>query len=193
MRTGFSQKFSLFGFYTFSSTRNDTDSAYTTPSNPYDLVTEFGRASNDSRHRVTVGGNFTLPWNFRVGSFINAWSGRPFNILTGRDNNNDNSFSDRPAFANVGDPGAIVTSFGVFNPNPTTFDEIIPRNFGQGPGYVSVDINISKTFGFGPPPNNWGRAAVKDKRHSKVINKRTNRARQPARSKPARSKSAGSK
>lgn len=160
VRTAFSQKFTLFGFYTLSSTRNDTDSAYTSPADPYDLVTEFGRASSDSRHRVTVGGNVTLPWNFRLGSFINAYSGRPFNILTGRDNNNDDSFTDRPAFASPGDPGAVVTAFGVFNPNPTTLDEIIPRNFGQGPGYFSVDMNVSKTFGFGPPPNNWGRAAV---------------------------------
>ena len=73
MRTGFSQKLTLFGFYALSSTRNDTDSAYTTPSNPYDLATEFGRASNDSRHRVTVGGSFTLPWNLRVSPFLSAW------------------------------------------------------------------------------------------------------------------------
>jgi hypothetical protein len=86
---------------------------------------------------------------------ISLRSGGPFNITTGRDNNGDNSFSDRPAFAKPGDPGAIATRFGTFNPFPLPGDEIIPRNFGQGPGSVSVNLGISKTFGFGPPPNNF--------------------------------------
>src|SRR5262249_24359128 len=72
-----------------------------------------------------------------------------------RDNNGDNQFSDRPAFAKPGDPGAIVTPFGTFNPLPLTGDQIIPRNFGDGPGAIYVNLGISRTFGFGPPPNNF--------------------------------------
>src|SRR5262249_16256520 len=63
-------------------------------------------------------------------------------------------------FASIGDPGAIVTPFGVFNPDPRPGDVIIPRNFGQGPGFFNVNVSVSKTFGFGPPPVNWGRVAV---------------------------------
>ncbi|HKP85077.1 MAG TPA: carboxypeptidase regulatory-like domain-containing protein [Blastocatellia bacterium] len=160
VRTGFSRTFTLFAGYTLASTRSDTDSAYTTPANPFDLATEFGRASFDVRNSVFFGGSYLLPFEIRLSPFFVATSGRPFNITTGVDLNRDTSFSDRPAFANPGDPGAIVTRYGVFNPNPRPGDEIIPRNFGQSPGLVTVNLNVSKTFGFGPPPNNFGRMSA---------------------------------
>src|SRR6185503_2394778 len=116
----------------------------------------YGRASFDPRHSFNLVGNFTLPlWELRLTPNVSLRSGGPFNITTGRDNNGDNQFSDRPAFAKPGDPGAIVTRFGTFNPNPLTGDQIIPRNFGQGPGSINVNLGISRTFGFGPPPNNF--------------------------------------
>lgn len=159
VRTGFSRTLTLFAGYTLASTKSDTDSAYTTPANPFDLSTEYGRASFDVRNNLFIGGSFLLPFELRLNPFIALSSGRPFNITTGTDLNGDTNFSDRPAFANPGDPGAIVTKFGVFNPNPRPGDEIIPRNFGQSPGVISVNLSVSKTFGFGPPPNNFGRAA----------------------------------
>jgi hypothetical protein len=73
-------------------------------------------------------------------------SGRPFNITTGRDNDGDTVFTDRPAFAHAGDPGAVVTPFGIFNPNPAPGDAIIPRNFGREPWQTTVDLTISKTL-----------------------------------------------
>ena len=159
VRTGFSQKVTLFGFYTLASTHSNTDGANTNPANPYDLSTEWGRAAGDVRHNFFVGGQFTTVWGLRLNPFITASTGRPFNILTGRDNNRDNQFSDRPSFSAAGDPGALVTRFGVFNPEPLTGEQIIPRNFGQGPGFVSANLGISKTFGFGPAPNNFGMAS----------------------------------
>src|SRR6185295_10715495 len=135
---------------------NDTDRATSTPSDPYDLALEYGRAPFDPRHSFNLVGNFTLPlWELRLTPNVSLRSGNPFNITTGRDNNGDNAFIDRPAFAKPGDPGAIVTRFGTFNPNPGPGDLIIPRNFGQGPGSISVNVGISKTIGFGPPPNNF--------------------------------------
>ena len=159
MRTGFSQKFTLFAGYTLAWTKSDTDSAGTTPANPYDLSTEFGRASNDSRHNLFIGGSYLAPWGIRVSPFMHASTGRPFNIVSGLDLNNDTSFADRPSFALAGDPGAIVTPYGIFNPRPLPGEQIIPRNFGEGPGMVSVNFNVSKTFGFGPPANNFNRMA----------------------------------
>src|SRR5882724_3756762 len=159
VRTGFSQKISLFAGYTLASMHNNTDGSNSNPANPYDLVAEWGRAGGDIRHNVFVGGQVTAPWGLRITPFIAARSGAPFNILTGRDNNHDNQFSDRPSFANPGDPGAIVTRFGTFNPTPLAGEQIIPRNFGQGPGWVSVNLGVSKTFGFGPAPNNFRSAA----------------------------------
>ena len=62
-------------------------------------------------------------------------SGQPFNITTGRDNNGDTVFTDRPAFAtDLAKPGVVVTRFGAFDPNPAPGQAIIPRNYGEGPG-----------------------------------------------------------
>lgn len=154
LRTNLSRRFSMFGNYILASARSDTDGSGTSPANPFDLSTEFGRAGFDVRHRFFVGGSVTLPWNLRVSPMVQVSSGRPFNIRTGRDNNLDTLFTDRPAFASPEDPGAIVTQFGVFNPNPGLNDLIIPRNFGEGPGQGSVNVNFSKTIGFGAPANN---------------------------------------
>ena len=46
-----------------------------------------------------LGGSVRLPWEVRVNPFVILSSGRPFNITTGRDNNGDTLFTDRPAFA----------------------------------------------------------------------------------------------
>jgi len=154
VRTGFSQKLTIFANYSLASMHNNTDGANSNPANPYDLSTEWGRAGGDVRHNFFIGGQITGPLGLRFNPFITARSGAPFNILTGRDNNRDNQYSDRPSFANPGDPGAIVTRFGTFNPDPLPGEQIIPRNFGQGPGFISVNMGVSRTFGFGPAPNN---------------------------------------
>jgi hypothetical protein len=98
---------------------------------------------------VVFGGSVNLPGETRFSPLIQISSGRPFNITTGRDNNGDTIFNDRPSFAAAGDPEAIITRFGVFNPNPQPGDRIVPRNLGRSPGQVSVDMNLNKTFAFG--------------------------------------------
>src|SRR5207247_1147525 len=120
------------------------------PANSYDLSSEYGRSSQDVRHRFVITGNFRLPWEVSLSPFVIVASGRPFNITTGRDLNGDTLFNDRPAFAT--DPtklGVVVTRWGVFDPNPTTSEQIIPRNFGTGPGSLTTNLRLSRTFGFG--------------------------------------------
>ena len=90
-----------------------------------------------------------MPGGFNLSPYFSVSSGSPFNITTGSDNNGDTLFADRPSFGRPGDPGVIVTSFGVFNPNPRPGDRIIPRNFGRGPWRVSSGLNFSKSFSFG--------------------------------------------
>jgi hypothetical protein len=154
VRTGFSQRLTLFGNYTLAYTRSDVD-GLGSPADPYNLAIDYGRSSNDVRHNVFVGGSITTFWNIRLNPFVNISSGRPFNITTGRDINGDTVFTDRPSFASAGDPGAVATAYGIFNPNPLSGDEIIPRNFGDGPGQVNVSLGISRTFGFGPAIGNF--------------------------------------
>lgn len=144
----------IFMNYRLNKADSDTDGAGTFPALPYDLSTEYGHSLQDVRHNFFLGGNITLPWwNLRLNPLIFARSGTPFNITTGRDTNNDSLFTDRPAFAtDLTRPGVIVTRFGAFDPNPAPGQQIIPRNYGRGPAFFSVNLGLSKTFGFGEVP-----------------------------------------
>jgi len=136
--------------YAFSKSNSDTDGAGTFAANPYDFIGEYGRAFNDIRHRFTLFGNFRTRWGISLNPFLIVASGAPFNITIGRDLNGDTLFTDRPAFAtDLTKPGVIITRFGVFDPNPGPGSQIIPRNFGDGPGSVIANLRVSKTFGFG--------------------------------------------
>ena len=151
----------IFGGYSLTWAHSDTDGAGTFPADQYDLSTEWGRASFAARHNVRLGGSVTVPWGkVRVGSFIRYSSGRPFNITTGRDNNGDTMFTDRPGFATDPDkPGVVQTAWGLLDPNPTPGQTIIPRNYGTGPSMFLMNLNVSRTFGFGGKP---GTPAIPD-------------------------------
>ena len=137
--------------YVFSKTNSDTDGSGTFAANPYDFSAEYGRALNDVRHRFVLTGNFRAPWGVSLSPFFVVSSGTPFNITIGRDLNGDKLFTDRPAFAtDLSKPGVVITSFGAFDTNPAVGAQLIPRNFGQGPGSMIANLRVSKSFAFGP-------------------------------------------
>ncbi|HYO90906.1 MAG TPA: hypothetical protein VEQ40_04690, partial [Pyrinomonadaceae bacterium] len=145
-----SSNLSFFINYSLSKTMSDTEGLGSFPANSYDMSDEYSRASSDIRHTFTFGGNFATRFGIRLNPLVIATSGRPFNIITGRDANGDTLFTDRPAFAmDLTKPGVIVTRFGAFDPNPEAGQEIIPRNFGEGPSFFVVNLNVSRTFSFG--------------------------------------------
>jgi hypothetical protein len=43
----------------------------------------------------------------------------------------------------------VRTRFGAFNPNPRAGEQLVPRNYGTSPGFFSVNLRASKTWGFG--------------------------------------------
>jgi len=148
-------RISLSGNYTLSQTLSDAEGF---PVNSYDFSGEFGRSSGDVRHRFTLFGTITSPWWKLVFSpFIQASSGSPFNIITGRDTNLDRVATERPSFAGANADCTNVnircTPFGNFNLNPNPGDTIIPRNYGQGPAQFTVTMRVSRTFGFGGEAN----------------------------------------
>jgi hypothetical protein len=137
--------------YVFSKTNSDSDGSGTFAANPYDFSQEYGRASNDVRHRFVLTGNFRAPWGVSLSPFFILSSGTPFNITIGRDLNGDKLFTDRPAFAtDLTKPGVVITRFGAFDTNPAVGAQLIPRNFGQGPGSMIANLRVSKSFAFGP-------------------------------------------
>lgn len=143
-------RLTLFGFYMLNKAKSNTDGAGSFPADQYDLTTEYGRAAFDVRHRTFIGGSITGPFGFRFSPFITASSGRPFNITLGRDLNGDSLFNDRPALAtDLNRPSVVRTTFGVLDINPLPGQAIIPRNYGNGPGQVALNLRVSKTMGFG--------------------------------------------
>ncbi|HEX3559367.1 MAG TPA: carboxypeptidase regulatory-like domain-containing protein [Pyrinomonadaceae bacterium] len=149
-----SRTFSLFANYTLGKAQGDTDFG-SFPVNQYDLRGEYGRSTFDVRHRFTLVGQIGIPYlKLSLNPIIIASTGRPFNIITGSDNNHDSIINDRPAFADSQTTAADLrhTPFGDFDINPKPGQTIIPRNFGQGPGFFSVNMRVSRTFSFGDLP-----------------------------------------
>ncbi len=143
-------KINLFGYYSLSKAQSNTDGAGTFPSNQYDEQYDWGRAGFDVRNRVFIGGSVVAPLGLRFSPFLIAQSGSPFDITIGQDLNGDSIYNDRPAFAT--DPnaaGVVSTKYGLFQTNPQPGETIIPRNYGDGPGMFSMNLRLSRTFGFG--------------------------------------------
>lgn len=156
----FSRALTFFSSYSLGKTTGDSDGPNSFPANSYDLSGEFGRASFDVRHRFTFAGTINLPWwQMSLNPFILVTSGRPFNITLGQDLNGDRLFTERPSFAASGvdcnNPAAniVCTKYGNFNLRPAAGEALIPRNFGEGPGFVSVNMRVSKTWNFGALPS----------------------------------------
>ncbi len=144
------QMLSLFGYYTLNYANSDTAGPSNFPSNPYNLMADYGRAAFDVRHRVFVGGTIALPHAVRLSPFVVAASGKPFNITVGQDLNGDSIFNDRPAFAtDLSRPSVVQTPWGVFDTAPMPGQTIVPINYGSSPGLFTMNLRVSKTIGFG--------------------------------------------
>jgi hypothetical protein len=102
--------------YTLSATRHDLD----TPVSQLDYAEAMGRAGN--RHVIVSNAIYQLPGGFQIGALFRARSGAYYSILTGRDDNRDGYFTDRP-------PGE-------------------GRNAHEGPWAWNVDARLSKYVSF---------------------------------------------
>jgi len=106
--------------YSLSRTMNDTGGLNWTPPNSYDLSLEYARADSDQRHRFDVLGTIRPGSLFNLGIAVALYSGRPYSIITGRDDFNTGSANARP-------PG-------------------VPRNSLEGPGYADLDLRWSRAI-----------------------------------------------
>jgi len=158
---------SLFGFYTLNYARSNTDGIGTFSAVPYSLAGEYGPASTDVRNRVFIGGSVESRWGIRFSPFLTAQTGTPYNITTGSDLFDDTLFNARPGVVEDAQASAFPAcgtakatgecSFGniVLDPNPLnngvlkSGETFLSRNFGRGPGSISFNARLSKTFGFG--------------------------------------------
>ncbi len=140
---------SLIGTYSLNYVRSNTDGLGTFPANQYSLAGEYGPSANDVRNRVSIGGSITTKWKLQFSPFIVIQSGIPFNIITTQDIYGSTVLSARPGIATAPGPGVIATSYGLLDPHPQPGEEILPRNFGRGPGQQVVNLKLARTFHFG--------------------------------------------
>jgi hypothetical protein len=147
--------------YTLGKAQSDTDFGGF-PVNQYDLTGEYSRTSFDARHRFILFASLGIPkLKLSLNPMVIANTGRPFNIITGLDNNRDGIINDRPAFATDAtrpcsagqrlgvDCDLVESRWGNFDVNPKPGQTIIPRNFGEGPGFFAVNLRIGRSFAFG--------------------------------------------
>jgi Carboxypeptidase regulatory-like domain len=150
INTRVNQGVSLFGFYVLNRAMSNTDGIGTFPANPYNPRGEYGPASTDVRHRVTVGGSINMRWSVRISPFVIVQSGAPFDITTGEDLYGTTLFNARPGIAtNPAAAGVIPTRYGLLDPNPSAGEQIIGRNYGRSPSQFRVNLRVSKAIGFG--------------------------------------------
>ena len=125
----------IFANYAFIDQRNDSDGLFSLPADSHDPAAEWGPAAGLPRHSASALVNMPIGSRVRVGVTAMARSGTRYNITTGRDDNADTVFNDRPA--GVG------------------------RNSAAGRGTWDVAARLSYTFGFGSrPPADGGAGPV---------------------------------
>lgn len=75
---------------------NEADSAFSLPSNNFNLHADRGPAANDLRHLTSAFVSKRLPSGFSISTIFQATSALPYNVTTGFDNNGDTVINDRP-------------------------------------------------------------------------------------------------
>jgi len=136
--------FSLNAGYLNFDFRTDTDGAFSFPQSSYDLTGEWAPPFWQARHIMFLSARVNLPKKLRLSTSINANSGRPFNVTTGRDNNGDGIFNDRPNLAASADRNTVQTEFGFLIPD--VLNGSLNRNVGTNPTTFGVNINLRRTF-----------------------------------------------
>ncbi len=127
----YSNRWSMFTSVTLSSSYdNDTNersvsSSSSFPTNPADLMTDWGRS--DYYHKLMWKMSFTvdLGWGVKLSGYHRFYSGRPWSAYAGWDVNKDGYYNDRPTL----DDGTIEA-----------------RNTRRQPNFAQTDLRLSKVF-----------------------------------------------
>lgn len=120
----------LFVNYTLARAETNTSGPFALLANGDNLDTEWGPSGGDIRHRFQGSISMQPITNLSVSLNGGVRSGSPYNITTGRDDNRDGLFNDRPV-------GLI-------------------RNAGRGDAQVDLGGRLSYAIGFGTRPNASG-------------------------------------
>ena len=123
----------LFANYAWIKQESDTDGAFSLPANSYDPAAEWGPVAGMPRHNFSAMFTSSLTKAMRLSLGGSLRSGTPYNVTTGRDDNGDTVFNDRP--------------------------EGVGRNSARTEIMWDVNARLSYAFGFGQRPPAGGGSA----------------------------------
>lgn len=166
LKKRFSHNFQFLASYTWSHSIDDSSDLQTLllPQDNRNFAAERMDSLFDQRHRFVFSAVIGSPssWNqgsgyqrflsnFTVAPIFEISSGRPFNILSNQDTNNDQSNqTDRPAVLADGTlcvPGTTGCTPLITNGQFSTGS--LPRNFGITHRFVSLDMRLAKLIPIG--------------------------------------------
>lgn len=167
LKRRFANNFTFLASYTWSHSIDDSSDLQTLliAQDVNKFSAEKANSLFDQRHRFVFSGVLTAPdawrkgngWqkflsDFTVAPIIEISSGRPFNIITNVDANNDQSTqTDRPSVNSDGTlcvPGAPGCSTPLIT-NGQFSSGNLGRNLGLTHSYASVDLRLSRAIKFG--------------------------------------------
>ena len=133
---------------------NGNDNLFFQPQSAYTDAGETARPDDQSLWQVFGNLTLTLPYKLSLSGNGYANGGKPYNILTGADNNGDGNFNDRPQYAPAGaqpDGNTIFqTPFGLLTNAGAIVNGVpvvpIARNLGALPWNVHLDANLLRAF-----------------------------------------------
>ncbi len=166
LKKRFSNNFQFLASYTWSHSIDDSSDLQTLllPQDNRNFAAERADSLFDQRHRFVFSAVIASPSSWNQGSGFNRFlsnftiapifeisSGRPFNILSNQDTNNDQSNqTDRPAVLADGTlcvPGtsgcAPLITNGMFSTGS------LPRNYGLTHSFMSLDLRLAKLVPIG--------------------------------------------
>ncbi len=114
--------------YSFLKSVDESDGAFSLPADNFNLKAERGPALDDIRHQLFAGVGLQVLRGIRLATNFYTLSSPPYNITTGRDDNGDTVFNDRP--------------------------KGISRNSARGASQYDLSIRVGWSFGFGMSSKN---------------------------------------
>ena len=133
--------------YALSKSMNNLGEAFfSSPTDPTNVMKDWGRSDNDQRHRLVVSASVNSPttratttWErishgFQASAWLQYYSSLPFNIVSGV--NSLQGTAGRPfADGSVSTPNFDVRTV-----------ELIPRNAGEGSDFFTLSLRVSRSF-----------------------------------------------
>jgi hypothetical protein len=142
---------SLNAYYQLMFAKGDADNLGS-PSNPFNLMQDYGASSFQLRNYFSLQGTIKMPFGLQLNPLFITASGYPYNLTIGSDLNGDTIANERPAFAtDLSRPSVVITPFGAFDTDPLPGEKLVPRNYLSGSGEWNLNMRLGRTFSFGKP------------------------------------------